>query len=428
MEPQNGLIVNESADMVNIYCTFTSNPPELIENSTLWYKDNELLPLNDTTHYISQLSGYPILTIVNLTRNDSGSYYCTLSNQIGVGKPEAPVLLNVLYPPTVNLQIYPNPSQGFTIKEGDDVRMICDIIDGNPLNASKVKWMKNSGELVNELDGESTAQKEITWLSISRSLTGNYTCLAISDAGSSQISNFVEIDVSYPPSKALIRQLNGIYAIKGKNLTLECIVSDLGKPSIDTEYLWENADGIPFESKGPILHITNLKLIDRGNISCAAVNEVGLGPKGRFEIVPYAPPKIIDSLPPTIGVNEKRIKKVIEGVEEGVQEMEDAISVSCRVECYPICHINWYNNNQLIENVSQFYHIKNSVHPEEFLLNRFVSIVSSLVFNLSALSPSLDRTSRSLYSCVSSDNVVGPSVKSEMQFLVECMYYALNYK
>jgi hypothetical protein len=425
MEPQNGLIVNESADMVNIYCTFTSNPPELIENSTLWYKDNELLPLNDTTHYISQLSGYPILTIVNLTRNDSGAYYCTLSNQIGVGKPEAAVLLNVLYPPTVNLQIYPNPSQGFAIKEGDDVRMICDIIDGNPLNASKVKWMKNSGELVNELDGESTAQKEITWLSISRSLTGNYTCLAISDAGSSQISNVVEIDVSYPPSKALIRQLNGIYAIKGKNLTLECIVSDLGKPSIGTEYYWENADGIPFESKGPTLHITNLELKNRGNISCAAVNEVGFGPKGRFEIVPYAVPQIIDSLPPTIGVNEKRIKKLIEGVEEGV---EDTISVSCRVECYPICHINWYQNNQLIDNGSQFYHIKNSIHPEEFLLNRFVSIVSSLVFNLSALSPSLDRTSRSLYSCVSSDNVVGPSVKSEMQFLVECMYYSLNYK
>ncbi|CAG2160554.1 unnamed protein product [Oppiella nova] len=416
MEPKNGLIVNESTDMVNIYCTFSSNPPEIIENSTKWYKDNQILALNDSQHYMSSLSGYPILTIVNPMRNDSGAYFCSVSNDIGIGKPEEPSRLNVLFPPTVNLQIYPNPEQGFTIKEGDDVRMICDIIDGNPLNASKVKWMKNGHQLVSELSGESSSHKEITWLSVTRTLSGNYTCLAISDAGVSEVSNSVQIDVSYPPSKALIRQLTGIHAIKGHNLTLECIVSDEGKPSTNTEYQWESADGVPFQTKQSILYLTDLKLTNSGNISCAAVNEVGIGPKGIFQVTPLAPPKIIDFLPPTLGINENKLKTN----SAHQHQHEEPISISCRIECFPICQIYWYKNNQLIDNSSQLYTIKNSIHPEELSLNRFVSVVSTLIFNLSALSP-LDRSrdSKVFYSCVSSDNSVGPSVKSETQFIVE---------
>ncbi|CAG2100240.1 unnamed protein product [Medioppia subpectinata] len=360
MEPKNGLIVNESADMVNIYCTFSSNPPEIIENDTKWYKDNQILALDDSQHYMTSLSGYPILTIVNPMRNDSGDYFCSVSNDIGIGKPLETLPLNVLFPPTVNLQIYPNPEQGFTIKEGDDVRMICDIIDGNPLNASKVKWMKNGHQLVSELStAEPSTHKEITWLSVTRTLSGNYTCLAISEAGVSEVSNSIQIDVSYPPSKALIRQFNGIHAVKGHNLSLECIVSDVGKPSTTTEYQWESADGVPFQTKQSILYLTDLKLTNSGNISCAAVNEVGIGPKGIYKVTPLAPPNIIDFLPTTFGINENVFNKSWAQL-----EAEEPIGISCRVE---------YRS----------------------------------------------RDSKVFYSCVSSDNSVGPSVKSRTQFIVE---------
>src|SRR6185369_10877786 len=143
------------------------------------------------------------------------------------------------------------------------------------------------------------------------------------------------------------RQINGIHAIKSQNLTLECIVSDLGKPSTNTEYHWESADGIPFTTNDPILHLTDLKLNNGGNISCVAINEVGVGPKGYFPVIPLAPPQIIDSLPPTIGVNENNEKEVI--------------SISCRIECLPICQIFWYKNNELINNSSQLYQMKNSI-------------------------------------------------------------------
>ena len=419
MEPKNGLTVNESSDMVNIYCTFNSNPTEVRENETKWYKDNQLIDTDNSQRYISSLSGYPILTIVNPMRNDSGAYYCAVANSIGFGRPEEPLILDVLFPPTVNLQIYPNPEQGFTIKEGDDIRMICDVIEGNPLNASKVKWFKNSDKMISELSGsEDSPQREITWLSVTRTLTGNYTCQAISEAGGGPLSNVVEVDVSYPPSRAIIRQLNGINAVKGENLTLECIVSDLGKPSTNIEYQWESADGIPFDTKGPILHIIDLKVSDRGNISCAVANEVGIGPKAVFQVMPLTAPQIIESLPSVLGVNEKIVNSQSSAA-------DGAISVSCRVECYPICQIFWYKNNEMIDNSSMSYIIKNSILPEEVPMNRFQSVVSTLIFNLSAFSP-LDRIrdSNVQYSCVSSDNGVRPGapVKSETTFMVECEY------
>lgn len=428
MEPKTGLTVNESSDMVNIYCTFNSNPTELIENETKWYKDDQLLDTEESQHYISSLSGYPILTIVNPMRNDSGLYYCSVANNIGVGRAEQPIPVNVLFPPVVSLQIYPNPEQGYTIKEGDDIRMICDIIEGNPLNVTKVKWMKNDGQMVSELTGsDDSPQLEITWLSVTRSMTGNYTCEATSEAGTGPVSNVVTIDVNYPPSRAVIRQINGVNAVKGQNLTLECIVADLGKPSTDVEYVWETSEGLPFQTREPILQITDLKLSNRGNVTCAATNEVGIGTKALFKVTPVTAPQIIDSLPTTIGVNEKLVESQ-ENQESNESESSpagEAVSVSCRVECYPLCQIYWYRNNELIDNSSSDYTIKNSVHPEEFLLNRFESVVSTLIFHMSALHQLVrSRNTNVSYSCVSSDNGVRPGapVRSEALFQVECEY------
>lgn len=404
MEPQSGLTVNESTDMVNMYCTFTSNPPELVQNAT-WYKDGKELFIDETSgHYVSHISGYPILTIFNPNRNDSGSYFCAISNSIGRGMPDVPIQLTVLYPPSVNLQVYPNPKEGFSIKEGDDVRMICDVTDGNPLNISKVKWMKNDAELA------TTSQSEFVWRNVERSLAGNYSCFAFSHAGWSQRSNSIEIDVNFLPGKAFIKQLNGILATKGENLTLECIVNDLGLP-LATDYYWEH-DGMSLDMYGSdsILHITNITLKHRGNLTCSAMNQVGFGEKATFQIEPYAAPHIIESLPETSGA-------LFNASEHGV---------SCRIECYPICNITWMRNGRVIDNSSQFYSIKNSIHPEELEHNRFVSVVSTLIWNMSALAP-LNRTHDNFakYSCVSSENEAGPSVRSDMQFFVECKYFLL---
>nr|XP_046910344.1 hemicentin-1-like isoform X1 [Dermatophagoides farinae] len=461
MEPQNGVTVNESTPMVKIYCTYLANPSQLLENETIWFKDGRRLDISDRSRYIIEsVTNSPTLVIMDVTRNDTGHYHCTLANTFGSGVPNSSIYLNVLYPPIVSLFVYPNPSSSdYLLKEGDDLRMVCDIHDGNPRSASRMRWLKNNGETFSELDGDTSTQKELSWLSIPRSLTGNYTCQAISEAGASELSNEIEIIVHYPPGKSIIRLLDEPHPIKGRNLTLECIVNDYGSPSDHTEYHWENSDGMVFESRQPILTIQNVRIVNRGNISCSAVNEVGFGARGQFELIPYAPPRFINPLPATIGVNEDfRSSSSLEssymnynqnemntatwnthagngqtygyvtgnelnGLRPSSSDSSDLITLYCRVECFPLCSLHWYRNDQPIDNGTKSeYRIIEEQLPEEFLLNRFPGIESTLTWNISKSGRSkLDRVrdSGTTFSCVSSGNLVGPSIRSDSRFQVE---------
>lgn len=464
MEPQNGVTVNESTPMVKIYCTYLANPSQLLENETIWFKDGRRLDISDRSRYIIEsVTNSPTLVIMDVTRNDTGHYHCTLANTFGSGVPNSSIYLNVLYPPIVSLFVYPNPSSSdYLLKEGDDLRMVCDIHDGNPRSASRMRWLKNNGETFSELDGDTSTQKELSWLSIPRSLTGNYTCQAISEAGASELSNEIEIIVHYPPGKSIIRLLDEPHPIKGRNLTLECIVNDYGSPSDHTEYHWENSDGMVFESRQPILTIQNVRIVNRGNISCSAVNEVGFGARGQFELIPYAPPRFINPLPATIGVNEDfRSSSSLEssymnynqnemntatwnthagngqtygyvtgnefnGLRPSSSDSSDLITLYCRVECFPLCSLHWYRNDQPIDNGTKSeYRIIEEQLPEEFLLNRFPGIESTLTWNISKSGRSkLDRVrdSGTTFSCVSSGNLVGPSIRSDSRFQVECKW------
>jgi len=106
MEPQNGLILNEHAQSIDIYCTYQANPPELILNSTRWFKNGKELDFANHK-YFSHFSGYPILSIINVTREHSGAYSCEISNEIGKSQLNQPLTLNVIFPPTVILRIFP---------------------------------------------------------------------------------------------------------------------------------------------------------------------------------------------------------------------------------------------------------------------------------------------------------------------------------
>ena len=171
-------------------------------------------------------------------------------------------------------------SRGILIKEGDNIQLICDLIDGIPFNITKVKWIKTSGDGTDVIINE-TSQNEIVWMSVDRTLSANYSCMALNEAGWSEQSNHLELDVKHLPSQPIIRQINGDYPLKGDNLLLECLLEDLGKPEAE-EYIWEQ-DGVPFQdAHNSILNVFNITLVNRGNYSCAAVSAAGKGPKGNL--------------------------------------------------------------------------------------------------------------------------------------------------
>lgn len=96
----------------------------------------------------------------------------------------------------------------------------------------------------------------------------------------------------------------------------------------------------------------------------------------------------------------------------------------CRVECDPLCDINWFKNGELINsNSTNDYIIKQTVHQEEFLLNRFLSVVSTLKFNMPVIGVLNRYEDNANYSCQSNDTSIGPAVESQMKFDVECKMF-----
>ena len=71
---------------------------------------------------------------------------------------------------------------------------------------------------------------------------------------------------------------------KGGNLTLRCIVEELGVP-LSKEYLWIHEKGdYRLQVNSSVYQISNMTIEDESNYTCSALNEVGSGPEGKTEV------------------------------------------------------------------------------------------------------------------------------------------------
>jgi hypothetical protein len=83
--------VNES-DRFFLFCRYDSNPQSL--QSVRWLLNNTVINLNHSRFK----GGNPELTdlvVENATRDDSGTYVCELTNQVGTGMSEYGVTIDV---------------------------------------------------------------------------------------------------------------------------------------------------------------------------------------------------------------------------------------------------------------------------------------------------------------------------------------------
>lgn len=86
-----GLIVNETGEFL-LFCEYDANPVSL--HSVRWLQNNTVLNLNQSRFS----GGNPELTtlvVKNATRDDSGTYVCELTNQVGTGMSERGVIVDV---------------------------------------------------------------------------------------------------------------------------------------------------------------------------------------------------------------------------------------------------------------------------------------------------------------------------------------------
>lgn len=85
-----------------------------------------------------------------------------------------------------------------------------------------------------------------------------------------------------------------------------------------------------------------------------------------------APPAFIQNLPPY----------------QGILASSKNVSLTCRVECFPICSIVWYKDgHQLDVNRNSLYYIKTAIYPPDVQKNDFESVESTLVNILKVLIP-----------------------------------------
>ncbi|XP_035226705.1 hemicentin-1-like [Stegodyphus dumicola] len=388
MQPVNGVIVNES-DSAIIYCTYEANPFNVTD--VLWFHEGELLAVPTQDKYEMSMQGYPALTIRNVQKEDRGFYSCLLANDIGRGNATNYAEINVLFPPVVEATISPEDA-----KEGDSISLFCDILEGNPQNLKRVRWYRYEDFL------HETTEREIVWVGASRNTSGVYSCEGQNTAGWGERSEPKELIVRYLPGPADLIELDPP-AIKGETATLHCDVEEPGLPPVSI-YRWEK-DGELLATTSSENYTTDvLGVGSKGNYTCAALNNVGIGPKSTNYLPVYAPPTFIHELPEI----------------RGAARDSPFISFECRVECEPLCEIFWMKDGLKVTN-SELYIIRNRVLPEDHLNNYFRSISSSLQFNMTAWpGRRLERDrDRANYTCFSTPNDVGDGVSSSMLFLVE---------
>ena len=106
----------------------------------------------------------------------------------------------------------------------------------------------------------------------------------------------------------------------------------------------------------------------------------------------------------------------------GVLTTAKEVSMSCQVECYPLCDIIWLKDGLPLGDTAEFYTIKKRTLPPDVPKSDFESVASTLTWNLSGWpGGQLDRVhDNANYTCQSTGNTVGSGVSSTTSFRVEC--------
>lgn len=322
-------------------------------------------------------------------------------------------ILFVVVVPVVDLSMEPNS----TIIENNEsnVTLFCNVLSGNPSTLLKVRWFLD-GQILKELpecaENELEENEPLCGVNpnvlllenVGREFLGNYSCEGMNMAGWGRRSKETELTVYFEPGNATLSH-SPMVATKKKNVTFTCTVDDLGYPKA-TRYRWLRGGSPVMDVLSSVWTVDPVGLDSRTSFSCFAFNEGGKGQLATVNLDVKAPQTFIQKLHPYTGALFSA----------------PAISLTCRVECVPICEITWFKNGVGIDVGNDHYTIKNTYLPAEPEVGDFESVRSVLHFNMSAWPDKKFDIMRdnANYSCASSSVADGPGVRSATYFGVEC--------
>lgn len=306
----------------------------------------------------------------------------------------------------------------------DNVTLSCNVLKGNPIQLLKVRWYLD-GQMLKELPecpdeststdaaaASSDSQENLCGVSpnvlllenVGRDFLGNYSCEGMNAAGWGPRSESTYLEIYYEPGNATLLHHPQI-ATKKKSVTFSCSVDDGGNPNA-TRYRWFRGGSPVMDVVTPVWTVDPVGLDSRTNFSCFAYNEGGKGNAATIDLDVHAPQAFIQKLHPYTGALFST----------------PGISLSCRVECVPMCTIDWFKDGVGINDDNERYFIKESYLPAEPAVGDFESTLSVLHFNMSAWpDEKLDIfKDNANYSCSSTSKTDGQGVRSATYFGVEC--------
>lgn len=289
--PANPLKV-EVNGTANLECHVDSKP---LVREVKWLRENG--------QFISSM-GFQY-TISRVTLEDAGKYTCVANNSLSI-EGNASLMLDVLYPPTVSIEIK-DKEQGqippLRIIEKDESETVHCNVSGNPM-PSVIEWLRE-GRPEFRLSG-----KRLRLTRVTPDQAGNYTCRAINtihptggERKNYSASASVIIRVRHKPGPARLTPDSPI-AIEGSRVILTCMASPAGYPEAQYTW-WKETGGSPALIQlanpfGPKYEIDSVHLGSEGTYRCNAGNEIGIGEAASVNLTVHQPPKILTKLQPYI--------------------------------------------------------------------------------------------------------------------------------
>ncbi|XP_020621934.1 hemicentin-1-like isoform X3 [Orbicella faveolata] len=234
----------EEGDEGTFLCKATGNPAPKI----MWHKDGKTVATGDTLNF-------------TVNRNQSGRYWCSAENGLGV-KLNASALLDVQFPPSCSVRLTHQ-----TVIEGNLATFHCDAT-GNP--APKITWMK---------DGMTVGQGDTLSFEANRTQSGYYWCSAQNTFNTTaNASGYLEVHFK-PERTHLSVDADITSAVKfDSSVKFNCTADS--RPAVD-EYRFYRDQSLLGSNNTGIYH---LQLQRSGSYSCVAVNSAGSGQKATLYI------------------------------------------------------------------------------------------------------------------------------------------------
>ncbi|VVD03801.1 unnamed protein product [Leptidea sinapis] len=263
--------------------------------------------------------------------------------------------------------------------EHKNVTLACEVVSGNPQILDEVIWYLD-GEILKQLP-ECNGSDDPSMLLLqdtTKSFHGNYSCKGRNSAGWGNVSLNSELVVNYPPGPAKLTY-SPWRVVKGKSLILSCSIQERGRPEAH-RFRWHRGNRVVSDIVSQNWTIDPVTLDHRTNFSCHGINAAGGG------------------------------------------EPAFNISLSCTVECAPLCSVQWLKDGQIIDpsKTDRYYVVERRIEPQ-VNRNDFEATESTLHWNMTAwpggvLSRSAD-TAR--YSCRSSHEPENITVTPKVVSVIE---------